>query len=161
MASLAITHFTAQIIGRGEGRSAVLSAAYRHCARIEHEGEARVVDYSNKRGLIHEEFVLPPDAPAWLRTLIADRSVAGAVESFWNKVEQSEKRADAQFAREFIIALPVELSVEQNITLMRNFVANQILGVWPEEGSPDRRERASASQSGGQDRLQALVGREE
>jgi Ti-type conjugative transfer relaxase TraA len=127
MASLAITHFTAQIIGRGEGRSAVLSAAYRHCARIEHEGEARVVDYSNKRGLIHEEFVLPPDAPAWLRTLIADRSVAGAVESFWNKVEQSEKRADAQFAREFIIALPVELSVEQNITLMRNFVANQIL----------------------------------
>jgi Ti-type conjugative transfer relaxase TraA len=127
MASLAITHFTAQIIGRGEGRSAVLSAAYRHCARMEHEGEARVVDYSNKRGLIHEEFLLPPDAPAWVRTLIADRSVAGAVETFWNKVEQFEKRSDAQFAREFIIALPVELNAEQNIALMRDFVADQIL----------------------------------
>jgi len=127
MANLAITHFTAQIISRGEGRSAVLSAAYRHCARMEHEGEARVVDYSNKRGLIHEEFLLPPDAPAWVRTLIADRSVAGAVETFWNKVEQSEKRCDAQFAREFIIALPVELSAEQNIALMRDFVTHQIL----------------------------------
>ncbi len=124
---MAITHFTAQIIGRGEGRSAVLSAAYRHCARMEHEGEARVVDYSNKRGLIHEEFLLPPDPPAWVRTLIADRSVAGAVEAFWNRVEQAEKRADAQFAREFIIALPVELSAQQNIALMRDFVTDQIL----------------------------------
>lgn len=124
---MAITHFTAQIISRGEGRSAVLSAAYRHCARMEHEGEGRIVDYSNKRGLIHEEFLLPPDAPVWIRALIADRSVSGAVEAFWNKVERFEKRADAQFAREFIIALPVELSAEQNIALMRDFVADQIL----------------------------------
>ncbi|KQS95604.1 Ti-type conjugative transfer relaxase TraA [Rhizobium sp. Leaf386] len=124
---MAITHFTAQIISRGEGRSAVLSAAYRHCARMEHEGEGRVVDYSNKRGLIHEEFLLPPDAPVWIRALIADRSVSGAVEAFWNKVEQFEKRADAQFAREFIIALPIELSAEQNVALLRDFVADQIL----------------------------------
>jgi ATP-dependent exoDNAse (exonuclease V) alpha subunit len=41
--------------------------------------------------------------------LIADRSVAGAAEAFWNKVEAFEKREDAQFAKEFIIALPVEL----------------------------------------------------
>ncbi len=124
---MAITHFTAQIISRGDGRSAVLSAAYRHCARMEHEGEARVVDYSNKRGLIHEEFLLPPDTPAWIRTLIADRSVSAAVEAFWNRVEQFEKRADAQFSREFIIALPIELSAEQNIALLRDFVADQIL----------------------------------
>ena len=124
---MAITHFTAQIISRGEGRSAVLSAAYRHCARMEHEGEARVVDYSNKRGLIHEEFLLPADAPAWVRTLIADRSVSGAVEAFWNRVEQFEKRSDAQYAREFIIALPVEHTSEQNIALMHDFVTDQIL----------------------------------
>lgn len=124
---LAITHFTAQIISRGEGRSAVMSAAYRHCAKMEHEGEGRVADYSNKPGLLHEAFLLPPDAPQWARMLIADRSVAVAVEAFWNRVEQFETRADAQFAREFIIALPVELSPEQNIALMRDFVAGQIL----------------------------------
>ena len=124
---MAITHFTAQIISRGEGRSAVLSAAYRHCAKMEHEGEGRVVDYSNKKGLLHEEFLLPSDAPAWAKTLIADRSVASAVEAFWNRVEQFEKRSDAQYAREFIIALPVELTAEQNIALVRDFVADQIL----------------------------------
>ncbi|MGY3614051.1 Ti-type conjugative transfer relaxase TraA [Bradyrhizobium sp. USDA 10063] len=124
---MAITHFTPQLIGRGDGRSAVLAAAYRHCAKLEFEAEGRTVDYSNKRGMIHEEFLVPADAPAWLRTMIADRSVAGASEAFWNKVETFEKRADAQFAKEFIIALPVELSTEQNIALMRQFVVEQVL----------------------------------
>ena len=63
--ALAITHFTPQLISRSQGRSAVLSAAYRHCARMAHETEGRVVDYSAKRGLAHEEFLLPSDAPEW------------------------------------------------------------------------------------------------
>ncbi len=125
--ALAITHFTPQLISRGDGRSAVLAAAYRHCARMEHEGEARTVDYTAKRGMVHEEFLLPPDAPEWARAMIADRSVAGAVEAFWNTVEAFEKRADAQLAKEFIIALPVELGTAQNVALMREFVANHIL----------------------------------
>lgn len=124
---MAITHFTPQLIGRGNGRSAVLAAAYRHCARMEHEAEARTVDYSNKRGLAHEEFLLPADPPAWARLLVADRSVAGAAEAFWNQVEAFEKRADAQFAKEFIIALPVELSQGQNVALFRQFVFEQVL----------------------------------
>jgi Ti-type conjugative transfer relaxase TraA len=125
--ALAITHFTPQLISRGDGRSAVLSAAYRHCARMEHEVEARTVDYSNKRNLAHEEFLMPPDAPDWARALIADRSVAGAVEAFWNKVEAFEKRGDAQLAKEFIIALPIELNRERNIALMHQFVFEQVL----------------------------------
>lgn len=124
---MAITHFTPQLIGRGNGRSAVLSAAYRHCARMSYEIEARTVDYSNKRNLVHEELLLPPDAPKWALALIADRSVAGATEAFWNRVEAFEKREDAQFAKEFIIALPIELSTEQNVALMRQFVFEQVL----------------------------------
>ncbi|MHB1101731.1 MAG: Ti-type conjugative transfer relaxase TraA [Devosia sp.] len=124
---MAITHFTPQLISRGDGRSALLSAAYRHCARMEHEAEARSVDYSKKGNLAHEEFLLPPDAPDWARQLVADRSVAGAVEAFWNKVEAFEKRADAQLAKEFIIALPVELDKGQNIALFRQFVFEQVL----------------------------------
>ena len=124
---MAITHFTPQLIGRGNGRSAVLSAAYRHCARMELEAEARTVDYSNKRGLAHEEFMLPADAPDWARKLIADRSVAGAAEAFWNRVEAFEKRSDAQFAKEFIVALPVELTQGQNIALFRQFVFEAVL----------------------------------
>lgn len=124
---MAITHFTPQLISRGNGRSAVLSAAYRHCAKMSHEAEARTVDYSNKKNLAHEEFLLPADAPKWALDMIADRSVAGAAEAFWNKVEAFEKRNDAQLAKEFIVALPVELTSDQNIALVQQFVSEQVL----------------------------------
>lgn len=85
------------------------------------------MDYTRKAGLLHEEFVLPADAPAWVRTLIADRSVAGASEAFWNRVEAFEKRSDAQLAKDLTIALPLELTGEQNIALVRDFVERHIL----------------------------------
>ncbi len=124
---MAIAHFSASIVSRGSGRSAVLSAAYRHCAKMEYEREARTIDYTRKQGLLHEEFLLPADAPKWVRSLVADRSVSGASEAFWNKVEAFEKRADAQLARDLTIALPLELSAEQNIALVRDFVEQHIL----------------------------------
>lgn len=124
---MAIAHFSASIVSRGDGRSAVLSAAYRHCARTEFDREARTIDYSRKEGLLHEEFVIPADAPDWVRSMIADRSVAGASEAFWNRVEAFEKRSDAQLAKDLTIALPLELTPEQNIALVRDFVEGQIL----------------------------------
>ncbi len=124
---MAIAHFSASILSRGDGRSAVLSAAYRHCAKMEYEREARTIDYTRKLGLLHEEFVLPADAPRWARSMIADRSVSGAAEAFWNKVEAFEKRSDAQLARDLTIALPVELTPEQNVALVRDFVERHIL----------------------------------
>ncbi|RWK26978.1 Ti-type conjugative transfer relaxase TraA [Mesorhizobium sp.] len=124
---MAIAHFSVSIVSRGDGRSAVLSAAYRHCAKMDYEREARTIDYRAKQGLVHEEFLLPADAPQWARKLIADRSVAGAAEAFWNKVEAFEKRVDAQIAKDLTVALPLELSIEQNIALVRDFVEKHIL----------------------------------
>lgn len=123
---MAVPHFSVSIVARGSGRSAVMSAAYRHCARMDYEREGRTVDYRAKQGLAHEEFVLPADAPQWVRSMIADRSVAGASEAFWNRVEAFEKRSDAQLAKDVTMALPVELSRDQNIALVREFVERQI-----------------------------------
>ncbi|MBO9126415.1 MULTISPECIES: Ti-type conjugative transfer relaxase TraA [unclassified Rhizobium] len=123
---MAVPHFSVSVVARGSGRSAVLSAAYRHCAKMEFEREARTIDYTRKQGLLHEEFVIPADAPDWVRSMIADRSVAGASEAFWNKVEGFEKRSDAQLAKDVTIALPLELTAEQNIALMRDFVERHI-----------------------------------
>ena len=123
---MAVPHFSVSIVARGSGRSAVLSAAYRHCAKMDYEREARTIDYTRKQGLLHEEFVIPGYAPEWLQSLIADRSVSGASEAFWNKVEDFEKRSDAQLAKDITIALPIELSAEQNIELVRDFVARHI-----------------------------------
>lgn len=123
---MAVPHFSVSIVARGSGRSAVLSAAYRHCAKMDYEREARTIDFTRKQGLLHEEFVIPADAPEWLQSMIADRSVSGASEAFWNKVENFEKRSDAQLAKDVTIALPIELSTAQNIDLVRDFVARHI-----------------------------------
>ncbi|SFB62599.1 Ti-type conjugative transfer relaxase TraA [Rhizobium sp. NFR07] len=123
---MTVPHFSVSIVTRGSGRSAVLSAAYRHCAKMEFEREARIIDYSRKQGLLHEEFAIPVDAPRWLRELVGQRSVASASEAFWNGIENFEKREDAQLAKDVTIALPRELSAEQNIALMRAFVDRHV-----------------------------------
>jgi Ti-type conjugative transfer relaxase TraA len=123
---VAVPHFSVSIVARGSGRSAVLSAAYRHCAKMDFEREARTIDYTRKQGLLHEEFVIPENAPDWVRAMVADRSVSGASEAFWNKVEAFEKRSDAQLAKDVTVALPIELSAEQNIALVRDFVDRHI-----------------------------------
>ncbi|CAN7674568.1 Ti-type conjugative transfer relaxase TraA [Pararhizobium sp. LjRoot235] len=123
---MAVPHFSVSIVARGSGRSAVLSAAYRHCAKMDYEREARTIDYTRKQRLLHEEFVIPADAPQWLRAMIADRTVSAASEAFWNTVEAFEKRSDAQLAKDVTIALPIELSAQQNIALVRDFVERHI-----------------------------------
>ncbi|WP_234842096.1 MobA/MobL family protein [Sinorhizobium meliloti] len=102
---MAVPHFSVSIVARGSGRSAVLSAAYRHCAKMDFEHEARTFDYTRKQGLLHEEFVIPKNAPEWLRAMISDKSVSGASETFWNSVASFEERPDAQLAKDVTIAL--------------------------------------------------------
>ncbi|MQU92839.1 Ti-type conjugative transfer relaxase TraA, partial [Sinorhizobium meliloti] len=53
-------------------------------------------------------------------------SVAKASEALWNAVEAHETRADAQLARELIIALPEELTRAENIALVREFVRDNL-----------------------------------
>lgn len=124
---MAIYHFESQIISRGDGRSAVAAAAYRHAARMEFEREDRVADFSNKKNVAHSEFMAPDDAPEWLHSTREGRSAAEVSETFWNKVEHSEGRRDAQLAKEFVLALPKELTKQQNIELVRDFIGQQML----------------------------------
>ncbi len=124
---MAIAYFYVRIISRGSGGSAVISPAYRHCAKMEYEREGRMIDYSKKQGLLHEEFLVPEDATAWLRDLAAEGSVAQVSEVFWNAVEIFERRGDAQLAKDVTIALPVELSKQQHIDLTRDFLQHYVL----------------------------------
>jgi len=139
---LAIYHLSAQIIGKGGGRSAVAAAAYRHCAKMEREETAEEIDYSRKGGNAHSEFALPKDAPAWIAEFAADHTASEASAFFWNAVEANEGRKDAQLARELVLALPVELSTEQNIALVQDFVSRElsahgIVADWAYHDMPD------------------------
>ncbi len=108
---MAIYHFSAQIISRAEGRSAVASAAYRSAEELHDQRIGQTFDYTRKGGVVHTEILAPADAPAWIH----DRS------ALWNAVEHAERRKDAQLAREIEIGLPVELTKEQQVELLRDF----------------------------------------
>ncbi|UFW82464.1 Ti-type conjugative transfer relaxase TraA [Rhizobium sp. SU303] len=124
---MAIMFIRAQVISRGAGRSIVSAAAYRHRARMMDEQAGTSFSYRGGASeLVHEELTLPDETPTWLRRAIDGRSVAGTSEVLWNAVDVFEKRADAQLARELIIALPEELTRAENIALVREFVRDNL-----------------------------------
>ncbi|QKK20242.1 Ti-type conjugative transfer relaxase TraA [Rhizobium indicum] len=124
---MAIMFVRAQVISRGAGRSIVSAAAYRHRARMMDEQAGTSFSYRGGASeLVHEELALPDQTPDWLRAAIDGRSVAAASEALWNAVDAFEKRADAQLARELIIALPEELTRAENIGLVREFVRDNL-----------------------------------
>lgn len=114
-------------IGAHGAHSAVSAAAYRHRAEMLDQHDGYRADYRYKgEDLVHEELALPNDTPQWVRETIDGRTVAQASEALWNAAVQHEKRIDAQAAREIMLALPVELTREQNVALVREFVETQI-----------------------------------
>lgn len=124
---MAIMFIRAQVISRSAGRSVVSAAAYRHRARMLDEQAGTSFSYRGGASeLKHEELALPDQVPAWLRSAIDGRSVAGASEALWNAVDAFETRADAQLARELIIALPEELTRGENIALVQEFVRDNL-----------------------------------
>ncbi|MDR0797557.1 MAG: MobA/MobL family protein [Nitrososphaerota archaeon] len=137
-----------KIIGRSSGRSAVGASAYRSGEKLHsnavksaaygsgsklRNGEI-VHDYTKKKGVAHSEIILPDNALEKYR----DR------ETLWNAVELSEKRKDAQLARELIVALPREFNLEEQIKVMRQYIRENFvekgmiadLAIHHNEGNP-------------------------
>ncbi|MBB4343622.1 Ti-type conjugative transfer relaxase TraA [Rhizobium leguminosarum] len=142
---MAIMFVRAQVISRGAGRNIVSAAAYRHRTRMMDEQAGTSFSYRGGASeLVHEELALPDQTPAWLRSAVEGRSVAGASEALWNAVEAFEKQANARLARELIIALPEELTRAENIALVRefvrdNFTSEQMVADWvyhDKDGNP-------------------------
>ena len=114
---MAIYHLEAKMVSRGAGRSAVAASAYLSCSRMLNEYDGVQHDYTRKQGLAWQAVFLPPMAlPEW-----QDR------EKLWIAVEEAEKTKDSRLAREFVAALPVELSRQQQIALLQNFIREQFV----------------------------------
>ncbi|MFN3435863.1 MAG: MobA/MobL family protein, partial [Sphingomonas sp.] len=56
---MAIYHFSAKVVSRANGSSAVASAAYRSGSELFDERLGRHHDFSNKADVIHSEVLLP------------------------------------------------------------------------------------------------------
>jgi ATP-dependent exoDNAse (exonuclease V) alpha subunit len=116
---MALFSMRIQQIKRSGGRSAVAAAAYRSGERLRDERSGIVHDYSRRSGVEHKEILIPDDAPAWVRAV--DR------ETLWNRVEQRERRKDAQTARELRIMIPRELDPADRIRVVREFVGRSFV----------------------------------
>ena len=115
--TIAIYHCSIKIVSRGKGKSAVAAAAYRSGEKLTNEWDGLTHDYTKKGGVVHSEILLPAHAPP----AFSDRS------TLWNSVELSEKSNNAQLAREVEIALPVELSREEQTRLVREYCSSQFV----------------------------------
>ena len=117
MIPIAIYHWNIGIVSRGKGKSAVAAAAYRSGEKLTNEWDGMTHDYTRKGGVVHTEIMLPPHAPP----SFSDRS------TLWNSVELYEKAGNAQLAREIDAALPIELSREEQIRLVREYCSSQFV----------------------------------
>jgi len=116
---VAIYHLSAQIIKRSEGRSAIAAAAYRAGERLVDRQSNVAFDYRNKGGIVHNEIRKPDGAPDWM----------GNREELWNVLEIKNRRKDAQLAREMNIALPREMTLEQQTAVLRRFVDERFVAL--------------------------------
>ena len=122
---MAIYHCSIKIVGRSTGRSATSAAAYRAGVKIYDDELGELFDYSKKRGIAFSEVLLCPNAPEEFINR----------EKLWNSVQAIETQKNAQLCREIEVALPVELSREDQIKLVReyihqNFTSNGMCADW-------------------------------
>ena len=60
---MAIYHLEAKVISRGTGRSVVAASAYMSCSKLYNDYDGIEHDYTRKHGLVHQEIMLPTNAP--------------------------------------------------------------------------------------------------
>ena len=76
-----------------------------------------IKSYIVRSGCTMQQVFLPEYAPQeW-----QDR------EKLWNAVEETEKAKDSRLAREFVVALPIELNREKQIELLQEFIREQFV----------------------------------
>ena len=109
---MAIYHMSIKPIRRATGRSAVAASAYRSATLLHDERTDQTHDYRAKGGVLATGIVLPENSAAdWA----LDR------EALWNAAETAERRKDAKTAQEFEVALPEELTTDQQRELVEAF----------------------------------------
>ena len=109
---MAIYHCSVKCITRSEGRSAVAAAAYRSGEKLTNCYDGVTHDYTKKHWIIHQEIMLPEQASGRYK----DRA------ELWNSVEMAERSSSCRLAREVQVALPLELTMEENIALVQQYV---------------------------------------
>lgn len=114
---MALYHYHIKCISRKSGKAIVAAAAYRSGKQLHDRYYGEIHNFTDKGGIIHTTIILPETAPQEF----CDREI------LWNAVEYAEKRRDSRLAREVEVALPVELTLDENIRLIRQYVTDNFV----------------------------------
>jgi hypothetical protein len=112
---VAVYFLNMKTFGRANGSSAASAVAYRAGERIRDERTGRTYDHSDRRDVMNKEIVLPSEFTNHDMSWARDRA------GLWNAAENAETRKNARVAREYLVALPAELSPPQRLSLVRGF----------------------------------------
>jgi ATP-dependent exoDNAse (exonuclease V) alpha subunit len=114
---MAIFHLDIKPVTRSTGRSATSAAAYRAGESIRDERTGALYNHSKRADVLHKEIILPAklEGPQAGMEWARDRA------TLWNTAEKTERQSNSRVAREYLAALPAELSPEGRVTLARAF----------------------------------------
>lgn len=114
---MSIRYLNVDFVQRRKGQSVIGAAAYRAGECLANITTGEIWDYTKKQDVLYTEIMSPAGSPSWVK----DR------QHLWNMVEQTEKRKDAQLAKNLLLALPHELGIPENIDLVRRFLRQECI----------------------------------
>lgn len=106
----AACHFSVTPLTRGKTAGAVARAAYIGRCRLHDERTGQTFSYVRGSGLLEQGTV------NW----------SGGLECLWNAVERSETRKNSRVAREIRVALPVELPLDEMLSVVHGYCCNLV-----------------------------------
>ena len=113
---MAIYYMTMSVMSGNKGQSAVAHSAYQSGDRLHDDADGLTKNYARKERVVATGIAVPDHAPAWAH----DR------ERLWNEVEKIEG-ARGRYARNWVFALPNELTQAQQQELVSAFIKKEFV----------------------------------
>ena len=109
-------HNQISIVQRSNRQSAVAAAAYQSGEKLFCEYDQEIKHYPEKRGIVHNEIMLPANAPQEY----ADRN------TLWNAAEAVEKQWNSQLARRWCLPSQERYRLTSTLSLSGSFVSSSL-----------------------------------
>lgn len=101
-----------QNIGKCNNKSAIAASAYRSGTKMYDETKDKMYNYSSKKEVVYDAIMLPEYAPPKYQ----DK------QTLWQTIQDNEKASDARYCKDIMIAIPRNLTQEQRIELVNQFL---------------------------------------
>ena len=110
---MAIFMASTKSVSRAKGQNAIAAAAYRAGDKLldEDKEKGKTHNYEKRSGVLSADIILP--------SVLSDGEISRA--ELWNMAERNETRKNSRVAREWLVALPHELSEPDRKALAHDF----------------------------------------